>query len=110
MCKCVFDPNFTILQVAGKHGSAQHCVVHHIYSDETDYSKTPVFLQHGMSACSADFLIDKNSLGYYLVSRGFDVWLGNVRGNRFSVTKKQACSEEMFDLKHWDHSWHEHGR
>ena len=63
-----------------------------------------------MSACSADFLIDKNGLGYFLVSNGFDVWLGNVRGNRFSVTQKQACSEEMFDLKHWDHCWHEHGR
>ena len=69
-----------------------------------------MFLQHGMSGCSVDFLIDEESLGYALVSAGFDIWLGNVRGNRFSVTRDQACSPEMWDLNHWDHSWHEHAR
>ncbi|XP_062707272.1 lipase 1-like [Aedes albopictus] len=70
--------------------------------------KLPVFVMHGLLGSSADFVISgpNNSLAYYLADDGYEVWLGNARGTRYSRRHQDLPlhSEEF-----WDFSWHEIG-
>nr|GLL47287.1 triacylglycerol lipase 1 [Ipomoea trifida] len=66
----------------------------------------PVLLIHGLfMAGDAWFLNSANqSLGFILADRGFDVWVGNVRGTRWSYGHV-SLSEKDKDF--WDWSWQE---
>ncbi|XP_043268017.1 lipase 3-like [Venturia canescens] len=69
---------------------------------------TPVLLQHGLLSSSADWVITGKSkaLAYLLADRGYDVWLGNARGNTYSRAHKTLSTT---DSKFWDFSWNEMG-
>eukprot|EP00004_Rigifila_ramosa_P015530 TRINITY_DN3611_c0_g1_i1.p1 TRINITY_DN3611_c0_g1~~TRINITY_DN3611_c0_g1_i1.p1 ORF type:complete len:439 (-),score=98.07 TRINITY_DN3611_c0_g1_i1:73-1359(-) len=64
-----------------------------------------VLLQHGLMQCSAVFVMNGDqSLGFTLLESGFDVWLGNTRGNIHSQhhTSLSPTTEHFwqYDLDH----------
>ncbi|XP_055596400.1 lipase 3-like [Uranotaenia lowii] len=73
-----------------------------------DPNRPPVFLMHGLLASSADFVLvgPSHALVYQLSDLGYDVWLGNARGNRYS-RKHVNLTANMNQF--WNFSWHEIG-
>ncbi|XP_059620868.1 lipase 3-like isoform X2 [Phlebotomus argentipes] len=67
-----------------------------------------VFLQHGILGSSADFLLQgpQKSLPFQLAESGYDVWMGNFRGNVYSRKHNTLSTRER---KFWDFEWHEMG-
>uniref|UniRef100_A0A0N4UNH8 Abhydro_lipase domain-containing protein n=1 Tax=Dracunculus medinensis TaxID=318479 RepID=A0A0N4UNH8_DRAME len=65
-----------------------------------------VFLQHGLLGSSADWILNTptNSLGFLLADLGFDVWIGNFRGNIYS---RSHTNLTIKDEKYWQFSWDE---
>ncbi len=60
-------------------------------------SRHPVLLMHGLFQSSGIFVCnEEHSLAFYLASRGYDVWLGNVRG--FCEHESLDCGSEEY----WD--------
>ncbi|XP_050061037.1 gastric triacylglycerol lipase-like [Aphis gossypii] len=115
------DASLSVPKIIKRHGypSETHIVdtkdgylleVHRIPHGKNikQYRNFPVFLQHGVVASSADWIINgpKKALAYQLADNGFDVWLGNSRGNTYSRTHKSLSpdSEEF-----WNFSFHEMG-
>ncbi|XP_072396595.1 lipase 3-like [Diabrotica undecimpunctata] len=69
---------------------------------------TPIYLQHGLLCSSADWVIfgQKRALAYILADEGYDVWMGNVRGNTYSRNHTYLLPEES---QFWKFSWNEIG-
>ncbi|KAJ6636984.1 Gastric triacylglycerol lipase, partial [Pseudolycoriella hygida] len=69
-------------------------------------SGQPVFLQHGLLSSSADWLLSgpDKALAFILADSGYDLWLGNARGNTYS---KRHISLRHQDREFWDFSFHE---
>ncbi|GFH08989.1 lipase, partial [Haematococcus lacustris] len=64
-------------------------------------------LQHALLDSSAGWLLQGpgNSLACSLALEGWDVWLGNVRGNRFSRNHTHLSAA---DQEFWAYSWDHH--
>jgi len=68
------------------------------------------FLQHGLLDCSSTWVANlaNESLGTVLADAGYDVWLGNVRGNTYS--KRHTKMDPKNDKAYWAFSWDEMAR
>ncbi|XP_053958059.1 lipase 1 [Anastrepha ludens] len=69
----------------------------------------PVFLMHGLLDSSITWLLSGpwSALGYYLYDLGYDVWMGNARGNFYS--RNHTYYNANVDRSFWRFSWHEIG-
>lgn len=92
--------------------------VHRIRGGRNDYlknvsekteKKPVVFLQHGLLDCSATWVVNSanESLGFILADAGYDVWMGNMRGNTYALAHETITTK---DAKFWDFSWDEHAK
>jgi len=70
--------------------------------------RPPVLLQHGLLCSSADWVLSGpgEALAYLLADAGYDVWMGNARGNTYS---RKHVSLSPSNGAFWDFSWHEMG-
>lgn len=91
--------------------------VHRIFASplrKNSKGKKPVaFLQHGVLESSATWVMSgqDHGLGYALADAGYDVWMGNARGNVYS--RKHVLYDpdgSRSDRENfWRYSWHEIG-
>lgn len=113
--KCDPDTNLNTVQLIRKAGYPAQA---HIVQTEDGYlltlhriprdNKPPVLLQHGLLSSSTDWVIsgEKKALAFILADEGYDVWLGNIRGNTYSRAHVSLCP---CDSRFWNFSFHEMG-
>ena len=67
--------------------------------------KPPVILQHGL-ICSSDQFLDAGALSqaYILADEGYDIWIPNIRGNRYS---RDHMVYEADDVRYWNYTFEE---
>ncbi|XP_045485248.1 lipase 3-like [Pieris rapae] len=67
-----------------------------------------VFLMHGLISSADDWISGgvESGLAYLLAQLGYDVWMGNARGNKHS---RSNIYIDPSDNKFWDFSFHEMG-
>ncbi|CDW73802.1 ab-hydrolase associated lipase region family protein [Stylonychia lemnae] len=76
--------------------------------DSLEINKKVVFLQHGVFD-SADCWIahySDRAPAFILSNQGYDVWLGNTRGNKYS---NQHIDPTISQQQYWDYSFQEMG-
>lgn len=74
--------------------------------NNTNYNRPVVLLQHGIVLTSDQWVLrGPEDLVFLLAEAGYDVWLGNSRGNFYA--KHRLYSNK--DLKYWDYGLHETG-
>lgn len=96
-------------------------------SDGPSPNRPAIFLQHGILSSSADWILSGTEKGlgilisiflkavvfiinfflaYILADAGYDVWMPNVRGTRYS-RKHVDWDPDKNAKKFWDFSWHQ---
>ncbi|KAH8299612.1 hypothetical protein KR044_003507 [Drosophila immigrans] len=80
------------------------------YSKHTGYNgKRPViFLMHGLLCSSSDWVLSgpDNGLAFILSDAGYDIWMGNARGNTYS---RRHASKSPLLQPFWNFEWHDIG-
>jgi len=76
---------------------------------DNSVKKPPVIMWHGVFQAGISFMVNGkyNSPAFIACSQGFDVWLGNTRGNTFS--RGHRTLDPNYDAKFWDFSFVEIG-
>lgn len=109
------DGLFDFTRLARKYGHP--ATVHHVTTND-GYSLTlfnmpgdknrPVLMQHGVFDSADGWILRGNrSLAVILADEGYDVWLSNHRGSKYSRVHKTL--DPNTDAKFWDFSVHELG-
>ena len=82
--------------------------LHRVLPKKHSVYKGPAFLMHGLFRNSSDFIATgpKIALAYYLSDHGYDVWLGNARGTKYSM-EHETLHPSSKDF--WKFSFHEIG-
>jgi pimeloyl-ACP methyl ester carboxylesterase len=79
----------------------------------TAEGRQPVFLMHGLLDSSSTWVVMRpgNGLAYLLADLGYDVWMGNARGNRYSRNHVtfDPDGRRSDRRRFWEFSWHEIG-
>ncbi|XP_057465146.1 triacylglycerol lipase 2-like [Actinidia eriantha] len=67
-------------------------------------NKQPVLLQHGVLVDGMTWLLNSpdESLAFILADSGFDVWISNIRGTRFS---RRHVTLDPRDSEFWNWTW-----
>ncbi|XP_045609072.1 lipase 3 [Procambarus clarkii] len=81
----------------------------HNSSKNSSGQRKAVFVLHGFLSSSADFVMNDpdQALGFLLADAGFDVWLGNTRGNFYGRRHTNLTTKQP---EFWDFSWNELSR
>ncbi|XP_023230271.1 gastric triacylglycerol lipase-like [Centruroides sculpturatus] len=76
---------------------------------EDNKNRPVIFLQHGFLESAIDWVINypHQSLGYILADEGYDVWMGNQRGNTYARKHIKYSPE---DDEFWNFSIDEHAK
>ncbi|CAH2096565.1 unnamed protein product [Euphydryas editha] len=113
LCQLEKTENFTQIGVRLGYPVQEHDVVTQdgyilkLFHIPGDKSK-PILLMHGVIDSADTFIIRGNlSLSAALANAGYDVWLGNSRGNRYS--RRHLYLDPNTDKEFWDFSFHELG-
>ncbi|XP_028170213.1 lipase 3-like [Ostrinia nubilalis] len=74
-------------------------------------SRPIVFLMHGLLSSSADWVLTGPgcAFAYLLAEEGFDVWMGNARGNYYSRRHVRLNPDALLSTAFWQFSWDEIG-
>jgi len=74
-----------------------------------DAPRPAVHLQHGLLSASSDWIMQppERALAYMLADRGYDVWLGNARGNTYSRSHVNMTKD---DPEFWKFTWDQMGQ
>lgn len=114
------DAHLNITQLATKYGYLieEHTVqtddgyilkVHRIpRGKKKDPNNLVVFLMHGFVESSDSWVLQgpDNALAYILADEGFDVWMGNARGNKYA---NRHTIMDPKDSDFWQFTWEEIG-
>ncbi|XP_034952338.1 lipase member J-like [Chelonus insularis] len=74
------------------------------FSQQSD--KKVVLIQNGFVASSDTWALMKRSMAYVLADAGYDVWVGNYRGNVYGRSHQTLSPKESL---FWNYTWHEIG-
>jgi len=87
---------------------AMHRIPHGKTNGGDDIIRPVIFVQHGLLCSSADWVMPTPSkgLGYILADAGYDVWMGNYRGNTYSRDHIFLNPDEQSG-GFWDFTWDE---
>ncbi|XP_011637992.1 lipase 3-like isoform X1 [Pogonomyrmex barbatus] len=75
---------------------------------DNERKKEIVFMQHGFLASSHCWILqgpDKD-LAFLLADQGYDIWIGNMRGNTYC---RSHVNMTTYERKFWQYSFHEVG-